>query len=1842
MPATVTVNVQVNENGARATLQGIDDLVNKLNGKKVKIAVDVPTQQLNQINNVASGLTGTGTAALNAASAITAYGNQVKSSVTTVDGVVTRETAKFKKDAQTVIDVTRKIGKEADTLTVKTTTDNEAIRKSGEKLWNDQQKLYAAQFAAFDKKEKRTAALRAEVEKQEKAQAEATAKAAKVEQEAADRRLATYGRIAKVAATAFVIKETKEALSTMKDVDQELANIQKVTDETDAVIKKLGETAYDTASKYGVTATEYLTAAAEFAKAGYSNYADLSELAVKTRLVGDVSADTAAKFLLSADAAYKMGGNVDKLSTVLDRANVIENNYATSIYKLAEGLPIVASTASMANMSIDELMAGIGTITAVTQETGRKAGTALRALILNIEGAIGTVIDEDMTITQESVNSMTDALKKYGNEAVKAAQKTGQLVDPMEAIKSLAEAYKRGDLTDQGLFDILSSLGGKLRTNQLTALVKNFDMFSEMLDKVKDSAGSADKEIETMLKTWNAKLEQLENTWTKFVSHVLDSETIKGGIDLLKNSLNGLDNILSTDIGGATAKALALSAAFLEVSKIVDTIKKSSFGQAIIKQITATMGSVTGLQAAVEALKITFTTLNAVSLATLAGELMMLFDIVNKRGNINDDRFMHFYGQSTADTSKFGETLFGVLESNAGNAQAQLSAVTELINKYTGVYTQLKEALDNGARPEDFEAEFGFSVTKFMQDFEKAQNAVNNLNRILDNTKEETEDITEAFEGISESIDGATKALEAFSNATQTSKSAASDAYRNAYQQFLADYKGGKTDSNVVRAAADLLLPPEVQKALGYDLQAMGKVLASDLYKGIYNGASGNAGVDFVNYMAENMTKSLDKIVNITKNKNGTYDFEYASVEKLADYFNLPIPAIQALINSLDEFGVHANMGWEEADNLAKSLGLVGENAVKSKSGIKDVVKSLTEKGFTDPVEIRKALDALEGGGYLDLSKFSSKKIGQMISEALEEVKTATEGAEKPKIEVDTSQVEEAKEAIKEIPDTQDKTVNINVTGLEKIDSFKTWLETSPGTYQVIVNDDGSITVVAGEAADLSDYLTGLGEGAYAVSVNDDGSITIVKTDAENAETALTELENPFLVTVGDDGTISAVIKNGEDLESSLSAMGEGPYVVSVNDDGSINAVKADADNLETVLSETENPVTVTVGDDGSIESVEGKADDLKTVLTEIDGLPGSTYTITINDPDNAEEYKTTLEEIDGTYDVKVNEDGSVTAKSKAENLQKVLSQIEGDTPVTVSADVTGTDDVKALADQEDRVESKGVTVTAKQEGKDAIQGLADVWHGIQSKTVTLRAVFSTAGNIASNMQNAASDLLGYINSGNASAEGTKNAPGGPTLVNELGPELISDNGRAYIANGGKPAIVNLGKGAIVLTAEETRQALGNATVNNGIDAYAKGNALIVADKLSGGVSRDVVVFSSGNSGTGATGIPANAKKTSGWQEYWEDPNKKKNDGDSTPSKPSINWEEKEKKLKEELEALEDLAEWYHNQKNHEKEAETYQKAIEKVDALRNKYISAGFKETAKEVVTLANKIYDYEEDVADAKAHAIEDLEDELDNLESQIELAENQGDLQRMLELQGEAQKKVAELIEAYRAAGFGETSPEILKLANMGFDYASDSGSTMKDLWKNLIEALEDMKDTQDEANDLAEKQLAVDEAREALQNAQNQRTVRVFNPITGQWEWVADSKSIQQAEESLKSAEEALLQEQQSQELSALKKAMENGASLEGVTIGPGLSALLSGASLEQTNAFASALGVLSGGLATTADTSAKSIFDSVDSHDTVTQYTFNGVTIDAATAENTTLAELTRMITPLALTTNMPA
>lgn len=981
-----------------------------------------------------------------------------------------------------------------------------------------------------------------------------------------------------------MLGSVKTALSDIKEVDKELAVVQKVTGRTREEMKKLGDTAYDTASKYGVAASEYLESVGSFARAGYDEAAEgLGELAIKTQLVGDVSAEVADKFLLSVDAAYKYGGSIAELSAVLDKANAVENNYATSIEKIAEGMPIVASVAKTANMSIEETIAMLGTITATTQESGTKAATAARALILNIMGDTKTEIEDGVTLTSEQIKGLSDILWKYSADAMKAAQATGKIVDPMEAIAGLAKASQEGLLTEQELATIASSIGGKLRTNQLLALINNFDTFNDMLATMADSAGSADAEVGVMLDTWDAKAKQVKNSWTELWSTIADTDTIKSALDGINSLLN--------------------------------------------------------------------------------------------------------------DTT----------------------------------------------------------------------NAINGQNKI----------------------------------------------------------------------------------------------------------------------------------------------FETA---------------------------------W----------------------------KYIREEGMTV-------------------------------------------------------------------------------------------------------------------------------EGAY------------IKAAAE----------------------------------------------------------------------------------------VQGLKD-------EVTGLP----------------------------------------------------------------DYAAVD----------------ITTPGAQE---AIERLKEIQNLSQDKTFSVSAIFSTSGTGGGYSQFGgwSSDVRRFTTG--AHAGGTAYSPGGPTLVNELGPELISANGLAYIAGGGRPTITNLPRGAIVLTAEQTRQAVGGA-----IPAAASG---ISATGVIGGPSAsDLQAYRASQQKQAEE-----QDKTEAWMAKEREKQRKiaeaqraeqeaqrrraaalsaenearvaqtamlEHAGEIDPSRGMAMWaaamdaredwlygskgddtgggggggrggaakvdlKQSQKDLDDWLKNLKLQAELADNQGEHRREGDLYGQAEGKIRQMIALYKAQGYADTADEVLTLENLIYDYAEKQQKAYQHTWDEMEDALDkaldNINAQIDKAESENDVVKQMELYGEAQDKIGELLNAYLAAGYSPTSDEVLRLTNLGYDYAGKQTGKQDELFNNLIGALTELKNSTDEANDLAEKQQAVEDARAAFQNAQRQRTVRIFNPVTGQWEWVANAADVQQAQERLMQAERTLADAQFDR---AIKNA-ESSGSLEGLIAGEPVNALFSGADEAQKQAVLSALNAYSGVSGFTPTMGPVSGANSSDSHDT--NYYFGNVQIPKDKAESMTLAELAK-------------
>ncbi|MBQ3280961.1 MAG: phage tail tape measure protein, partial [Eubacterium sp.] len=377
----------------------------------------------------------------------------------------------------------------------------------------------------------------------------------------------------------------RSALNEMKSMSDELITYQKVTGASSEQVAKVRSSAYQSASRYGQTPSDFLASVATMARAGYGEQSEaMADLATKTQLVGDMTSEAASKFLIAVDAGYQLKGNIEELSSVLDKANIIDNNYATSLSKVADAMTLIAPLSASMNVSIEETMAAIGTMSAVTQREGTEVARAYRMIALNIAKDTETEVEEGVKLTAEEIESLNDILQVYAANELKAADAAGKLLSPMKAIEAISKAWKSGALNEQELFGVLNGIGGARYTNSIMALVKNFDMYEDMLNKFVTEVGSADAEVEAMTQGWTAKFNQLKVAWTEMVNNAISEDFIRQLLDIAKGFVQWTGNLQTFVgvVGGATVSLKLLKSIITGTSTAF-----TGFGLAISAVITA-------------------------------------------------------------------------------------------------------------------------------------------------------------------------------------------------------------------------------------------------------------------------------------------------------------------------------------------------------------------------------------------------------------------------------------------------------------------------------------------------------------------------------------------------------------------------------------------------------------------------------------------------------------------------------------------------------------------------------------------------------------------------------------------------------------------------------------------------------------------------------------------------------------------------------------------------------------------------------------------------------------------------------------------------------------------------------------------------------------------------------------------------------------------------------------------------------------------------------------------------------------------------------------------------------
>lgn len=262
-------------------------------------------------------------------------------------------------------------------------------------------------------------------------------------------------------AVMLVVSKTKEAVTELKEIDTILTEVSKTNDKlSKSDLKNIGNDAFETASKYGKKATDYLSGVQEASRAGYENAENIAELSTAAQGAGDMTAELANSYIIATDKAYGMEGSVQKLTQTLDGANEITNHNAVNMTELAEGMKVVGSQAASSQISVEETTAALGTLIAVTQQGGSQMGNAFKGILMNLRQVTGEVDGEE--IDQESLTKYEKACEALGVSLSEVKDGAVSLKEPMQILKELSAEYTKLDKDDAKRANLLSAIGGKV------------------------------------------------------------------------------------------------------------------------------------------------------------------------------------------------------------------------------------------------------------------------------------------------------------------------------------------------------------------------------------------------------------------------------------------------------------------------------------------------------------------------------------------------------------------------------------------------------------------------------------------------------------------------------------------------------------------------------------------------------------------------------------------------------------------------------------------------------------------------------------------------------------------------------------------------------------------------------------------------------------------------------------------------------------------------------------------------------------------------------------------------------------------------------------------------------------------------------------------------------------------------------------------------------------------------------------------------------------------------------------------------------------------------------------
>lgn len=364
----------------------------------------------------------------------------------------------------------------------------------------------------------------------------------------------------------------RRVIQTAVDLDAQLTDLRMVTGDSYEEAARLVSGYNELARELGATTTQVLDAASEWLRQG-KTIAETTELIEQSMIlskVGAMDSETATKRLTSTMMGYKLA--VEEVAAVVDKLTAVDMAAAVSADGIAEALSHTASSAYLAGLELDKIIAYLTVVQETTQKSASVVGESFKSIFARLTKVTNGDAVDDMG---QDISNVESTLRSLGIE-LRKSETEFRNID--EVIDEVGQKFNSLDSVVQR--QIVTAMGGVYQSENLLALLTNYDKVAQYVDVAANSAGTAAEKFKAYEESVAAHYNTLIASAEAFAQKSVPTEFINGLMDAGSAILDFLTytELLKTALAalGSALAVKGISAMGKKIKDVTQTVSKLS------------------------------------------------------------------------------------------------------------------------------------------------------------------------------------------------------------------------------------------------------------------------------------------------------------------------------------------------------------------------------------------------------------------------------------------------------------------------------------------------------------------------------------------------------------------------------------------------------------------------------------------------------------------------------------------------------------------------------------------------------------------------------------------------------------------------------------------------------------------------------------------------------------------------------------------------------------------------------------------------------------------------------------------------------------------------------------------------------------------------------------------------------------------------------------------------------------------------------------------------------------------------------------------------------------------